>query len=54
MGGMKNACRIMVETPERMRPLSRPRLRWEGNIKLQLTYMLYEVVDCIHLAQDRN
>jgi hypothetical protein len=44
----------MVETPERMRPLARPRLRWEGNSKLQLTDMRYEVVDCIHLTQDTH
>jgi hypothetical protein len=44
----------MVETPERMRPLARPRLRWDDNIKLQFTYIRYEIVDCIHLAQDRD
>jgi hypothetical protein len=54
MGEMKNVYRTVDETPERRRPLARPRLRWKGNIKLHLTDRLYEVVDCIHLAQDRD
>jgi hypothetical protein len=32
----RNAYRILVGTPEGKRPLGRPRLRWEDNIKIDL------------------
>jgi hypothetical protein len=38
--------------PEGKRPLGRPRLGWEGNIKINLQEVGYE--DWIQLAQDRN
>jgi hypothetical protein len=34
--GEKNAYRILVGKPEGKRPLGRPRLRWEDNIKMGL------------------
>jgi hypothetical protein len=33
-GEKKNAYKILVEKPEGKRPLGRPRLRWEDNIKM--------------------
>jgi hypothetical protein len=44
---------ILDGKPQGKRPLRRPRRRWEGNIKTDLTEMGYEDVDWIHLAQDR-
>jgi hypothetical protein len=40
--------------PERKRPLGRPIRRWENNVRMDLREMGSEVVDWIHLAQDRN
>jgi hypothetical protein len=36
IGHKRKACRIMVGKLEEMRPLGRPRWRWEDNIKLDL------------------
>jgi len=35
------------------RPLGRSMRRWEDNIRMDLTEMGWEGVDCIHLAQYR-
>jgi hypothetical protein len=47
-GGAYN---ILVGRPEGMRPLGRPRRRWEDNIKMDLRF---GDVDWIHWAQDRD
>jgi hypothetical protein len=36
MGEMRNAYRILVGKPDGNRPLERPRLRWEDNIRVNL------------------
>jgi len=36
MGEMAGADGVLVGKPERMRPLGRPRRRWEDNIKMDL------------------
>jgi hypothetical protein len=43
-----NVCRILVEKPERSRPLRRPSCRWEDSVKIDLTEKP-EVVDWIRL-----
>jgi hypothetical protein len=43
-----------VGKPERKRPLGRPRLRWEDNIKMDLQVVRYGVTYWIELAQDRD
>jgi hypothetical protein len=53
MGEKRGAYRILVGSPEGRRPLGRPRLRWEDNIKMDL----HEVgwgMDWIELTQDRD
>ena len=40
--------------PEGKRPLGRPRLRWEDNIKMDLQEVGYGSMDWIELAQDRD
>jgi hypothetical protein len=39
---------------EGKRKLGRPRCRWENNIRLDPREMDWEIVDWIHLAQDRD
>jgi len=39
---------------EGKRPLGRPRRRWEDNIRKDLKEIGWEVVDWMHLAQDRD
>jgi hypothetical protein len=36
MGKKRNAYRISVGKPEGTRPLERPKLRWEDNIRMDL------------------
>jgi hypothetical protein len=43
-----------VGNPEGKRPLRRPRLRWDDNIKLDLREIGWGVMDWIDLAQDRD
>jgi len=39
MGERRGAYRVFVGKPEGKRPLERPRLRWEDNIKMDLQKM---------------
>jgi hypothetical protein len=42
------------QNPEGKRPLRRPRLRWEDNIKADFYEVGCGYIDWIELAQDRN
>jgi hypothetical protein len=53
MGEKRNVYRLLVEKPERKRPLGRPRRRWMDNIKMDLLEIGVSVVYWIGLAQDR-
>jgi hypothetical protein len=53
MREMTNAYSIRAGKPEWQRPLGRPRHRWEDNIRMDLGE-IWEVVDWMHLAQDRD
>jgi hypothetical protein len=54
IGEKKNAYRILVGKPEGMRPLERPRSRWEDNIRIYLRKIGWGGMDWIDLAQDRD
>ena len=54
MGERRGVRRILVGKPEEMRPLRRPRHRWEDNIKIDLQEMVFAGLDWIDLAQDRD
>jgi hypothetical protein len=46
--------RVFVGKSERKRPLGRPRLRWEDNIKMNLQEVECGGMDWIELAQDTD
>jgi hypothetical protein len=46
--------KVLVEKPEGKRPLGRPRLSWEDNIKMDLQEVGRGGMDWIELAQDRD
>jgi hypothetical protein len=54
MEEVRGAYNILVGKPEGRRPLGRPRLRWEDNIKMDLREIGFGDVDWIHLSQDRD
>ena len=54
MGERRGAYRVLVKNPEGKRPLGRPRLRWEDNIKIDLQEVGCEAIEWFKLAQDRN
>jgi hypothetical protein len=54
MGERRDAYRALVGKPEGRRPLGRPRLRWEDNIKVDLREAGWGGIDWINLAQDRD
>jgi hypothetical protein len=53
-GEQRNAYKILVWKPEVKRPHARPRHRWEDNIKMDLRDIVWDGVDWIHLAQNRD
>ena len=46
--------RVLVGKPECMRPLGKPRRRWEDNIKMDLQEVGCGGMDWIGLAQNRD
>jgi len=54
MGERRCVYKVLVGKPDGKRPLGRYRLRWEGNIKMDLQEVGCEGMDWIDLAQDRN
>jgi hypothetical protein len=50
----KKIYRILVRKPEGERPLGRPRRRWVDNIKMDLREIVWDGMDWIELAQDRD
>jgi len=54
MGERRGVYRVLVGEPKGRRPLERPRLRWEDNIKVDLQEVGCGGMDWIDLAQDRD
>jgi hypothetical protein len=54
MGEGRGAYKILVVRLEGRRPLGRPRLRWEDNIKMDLQEVGWGDMDWIDIAQDRD
>jgi hypothetical protein len=53
MGEGRGVYRVLVGRPECKRPLGKPRLRWEDNIKIDLREIGIDGAKWIQLAQDR-
>jgi hypothetical protein len=51
---LRNACRILVRKLDGERPFGRPRRRREVNIRMNVREIGWEIVDWIHLAQDKG
>jgi hypothetical protein len=54
MGEDRKVYKVWVEKPEGKRPLGRPRLRWDDEIRMDLRDIGLGSVDWIRLAQDRD
>jgi len=54
MGEGRSVYRGLVGKPEGKRPVGRPRVRWEDNIKMDLQEVGCGDMDWIELAQDRK
>jgi hypothetical protein len=53
-GDSRDAHRDLVKKPEGKRPVGRPKLRWEDNIKMDFQEVGCEGMDWIDLLQDRD
>jgi hypothetical protein len=53
MGEERGVYRVLVGRPESKRPLGRPRLRWENNIKMDLMEVGIDGANWIWLVQDK-
>jgi hypothetical protein len=54
MGEKRNASRVLVGKSEGNRPLGRPRLKWEDNIKMDLRETGWGGMGWIYVAQVRE
>jgi hypothetical protein len=54
MGEDRGVYMVLVEKPEKKRPLGRPRRRWENNIKMDLQEVGGVHGNWMELAQDRD
>jgi hypothetical protein len=54
MGEIKNSYKVPVRNTEGKRPLGRPGRRWEDNIRVNHRKIVWDDVDWIHLAEDRD
>jgi hypothetical protein len=53
-GRVEKLIESLLGKPEGKRPPGRRRLRWEDNIRMDLREIVWEVVDWMHLALDRD
>jgi hypothetical protein len=51
---MRNGYKIFFGKPEGKRQLERYGHRWEDNVRIELREIEWQVLDWIHLAQDRD
>jgi hypothetical protein len=51
---MKSAYKIFIGKSEEKRPLGRPKRKWKDKIKIGIKEIVFDSVDWIHLAQDKD
>jgi hypothetical protein len=51
---VRKVCDILVGKPEGKRQLGRTRRRWEDDMIMDLREIVWNCVDWMHLARDRN
>jgi hypothetical protein len=54
MGEMRNLYKILVITTEGKTQCGRPTCKWKDNIKMFLRESMWDGMDWIHLAQNRD
>jgi hypothetical protein len=54
MGEGRGVYRVLVGKSEGRRPLGRPSIRWEDNIRMDLREVGFGCVDWMEMAQDRE
>jgi hypothetical protein len=54
MGEKRNPHNIMIGGPEWKRPLGRPTRRWEDTISVHFREIVWEVVDWMSVAHNRD
>jgi hypothetical protein len=54
MAEIRDKYKILVGKPEGKRPLGRHNRRWEDVVIMDLMEIMWEGVDWMHLAQDRD
>ena len=54
MEGGRSAFKLLTGKPTRNRPLGRPRLRWEGNIRKDLEEICINAGNWVNSVQDRE
>jgi hypothetical protein len=54
IGEVRNAYKILVGKPEGKRSLGRRRCRWKDNIRTDLRETEWDIVNWIHVVQDRD
>jgi hypothetical protein len=54
MEEMRNAYKILIGKCKAKRPLGRPRHKWVDNVRMDLKEIVWEVVNWIHLADNKN
>jgi hypothetical protein len=52
IGDSRDTCRFLIRKPEGKRPLERPRLSWEYNIKAYLEECGWKLVNWFDMVED--
>jgi hypothetical protein len=53
-GRKRSAYRILAGNPKGNRPLGRPRRKWVGNVEMDLRETVWDGMDWIYLAENRD
>jgi hypothetical protein len=54
MGERRDSYTLFVRKPDGKRPFTRPRHRWEDDMRMGVREIGWEGVDCMYLAQDKD